>query len=212
MKLIRESALVPALLVLVGFIVGVVSTLAVTTAKSRAITIRLLEWNDRPINAQEVLLRAAARLARSKDEDERWHRLDGAAMWNVDAGSIEIARKFAKILLADAYRPNDGYSDGKAIHKGNIVLGRIALREGDLDAAKRYLLKAAETPGGPALSSFGPNMLLAKELLVVGETVSVLAYFERCRDFWGSGRVKLDYWAGVVRDGRIPNFGPNLVY
>src|SRR4029079_15665884 len=63
-----------------------------------------------------------------------------------------------------------------AIHRGNIVLGRIALKAKHTKLAGEYLLKAGKTPGDPVLSSFGPKMMLAKELLQAGQKKTVLQY------------------------------------
>jgi hypothetical protein len=47
---------------------------------------------------------------------------------------------------------------GNAIQDGNIVLCRIALLDGKVEAAKVSLKEAGKTPGSPQLGSFGPNM------------------------------------------------------
>lgn len=49
------------------------------------------------------------------------------------------------------------------------VLGRILLREGDIAGAKQELAASAGTTGTPVERSFGPNMLLARELQEAGE-------------------------------------------
>jgi hypothetical protein len=101
---------------------------------------------------------------------------------------------------------------GDAIHQGNIVLGRLALRESKVDAAKRYLLTAGRTPGGSSLGSLGPNMSLAKDLLDLGETATVLEYLQSCGQFWQGDRGKVAEWVALVRAGLKPDFGPNLGY
>jgi hypothetical protein len=98
------------------------------------------------------------------------------------------------------------------IHKGNLVLGRIAVRDGKIADAVTFLERAGDIQGSPQLNSFGPNMSLAKDLLEAGETQAVLDYFERCRTFWKMGGTQLDRWAAEVRDGKIPNFAANLRY
>jgi len=87
---------------------------------------------------------------------------------------------------------------------------RITLRTGDVDGAKQHLLAAGETPGSAALRSFGPNMRLAQELLEKGERQAVLDYFKLCGSFWN--RDKLAAWSKEVEAGKMPDFGPNLVY
>ncbi len=92
----------------------------------------------------------------------------------------------------------------------DLQISFIALQEGRLDDAKRRLLAAGQSSGSPVLSSFGPNMGLAKDLLEKGEQEAVLRYLEMCRTFWRSE--KLDEWIKDIQAGRIPNFGANLLY
>jgi tetratricopeptide (TPR) repeat protein len=131
------------------------------------------------------------------------------------ASEFEQARNYATELLQKAASPElDEFfrDDGNAIHHANLILGRLAFREGDIEHAKQYLIAAGKTNGSPQLNSFGPNMSLAKELLECGEQETVLRYFELCRKFWGSHSDLLDQWTQDVRAGRIPEFGANLVY
>ena len=127
------------------------------------------------------------------------------------AGDWDKAKIYAERLLSSATDKKD-WNYGNAIHHGNLLLGRIALKNGDIEQAKKYLLKAGETPGSPQLNSFGPNMSLAKELLEEGERSTVLKYFELCRIFWKTHDKDLDEWKDLVAKGKIPNFGANLGY
>ena len=97
-------------------------------------------------------------------------------------------------------------------HHAHLILGRAALRRGDLAVAGVNLLDAGRISGGGTLSSFGPNMSLAKELLEKGDNTVVLQYFELCRGFWTSGARSLNAWVGAVHNGSVPNFGANLAY
>ena len=45
-----------------------------------------------------------------------------------------------------------------------------------------------------------------------GERQVVLDYFELCRKFWQMHDGRLDKWSQQVQDGKIPDFGANLVY
>ena len=101
---------------------------------------------------------------------------------------------------------------GDAIHQGNIVLGRLALRRQDVEAAKRFLLAAGKTPGSGTLASLGPNMALARDLRERGESATVLFYLEECGQFWTGNRGKLPEWIALVRAGLKPDFGRNLDY
>ena len=95
-------------------------------------------------------------------------------------------------------------------HHGNMILGTLALVDGDVGQAKYHLLEAAKISGSPVLNAFGPNMRLAAELLERGETAVVLDYFVLWGGFWPNDQFK--DWAALVKPGRIPDFGANLVY
>lgn len=122
------------------------------------------------------------------------------------------AASFARELLdlAECYRGDWNY--GNAVHKGHLILGRVALRRGDVATARSELLLAGGTPGSPQLDSFGPNMTLAKELLEAGEKATVLEYFELCRRFWVMGTTRLAQWTAAVQASRPPEFRANLRY
>ena len=129
------------------------------------------------------------------------------------AGDFAKARLYAEQLLQQAAALPRLWDYGNAVHKGNLALGRLAVREGLLvEAGNRLRASGAMTAGSPQLNSFGPNMTLAKDLLELGETEAVLDYFESCRAFWKMGGSQLDAWTADVKAGRMPNFGANLRY
>ncbi len=110
---------------------------------------------------------------------------------------------------------------GNGIHHGNIILGLCAARRGRVSQAKVHLHAAARCPGSPQLNSFGPNMRLAAVLLEQGMRDAVLDYLEACKELWEcettashgrpfAGPARLDAWADEIRQGKIPDFGPNL--
>lgn len=145
------------------------------------------------------------------DPDERRAWTSYAAKSAFAAEEFEKAESFAKELVAE---PPDrkSWDHGNAIHHGNLILGRLALRSGELDKAKQHLLAAGRTPGSAVLSSFGPNMTLALELIEKGERQAVLEYFELCARFWKHDRGQLKAWAATVKGGGTPDFGANLNY
>jgi len=130
--------------------------------------------------------------------------LEQMALDAIDADENLKAQKYAEELSQ--------HDDGDAIHEANMILGRLALKNGNVEEAKKRLLAAGKTSGSAALSSFGPTMLLAQELLKKGEQEVVLQYFDECQVFWKSAGSRLDEWRQVVRLGRIPDFGGNLRY
>lgn len=142
----------------------------------------------------------------------RWLVLGCVATRKLEAGTNEKAKRFASELLTLSGNYKDDWNYGNAIHKGNLILGRVALRAENLEASKQYLLCAGETPGSPQLNSFGPNMSLAKELLEAGEKEAVLEYFNLCANFWEMDSGMLKFWEETVRSGHIPHFGRQLLY
>jgi hypothetical protein len=151
---------------------------------------------------------ALNKLAAANSPELRFHALGEAAKQSFTAGKVEDARKYAQELmtLLPSFQQDQEY--GNAVHDANLVLGRIAVRDGRLDDAKRYLIESVRTPGARLLD-YGPNMSLAKDLLEKGERQSVLDYFALCGKFWNSGR--LDEWSQQVTEGKVPDFGANLV-
>jgi hypothetical protein len=144
--------------------------------------------------------------------EERFYELGDLATTAFEAGETAKAQQYASELLQSAQKFKNDWNYGNAVHKGNIILGRIALQRGDTASAKEHLLAAGETPGSPQLNSFGPNMTLAKELLEKGERDVVLAYLQSCAKFWKMGTDNLQSWMATVKAGGIPEFGGNLLY
>ncbi len=165
-----------------------------------------------PTTPQGRLDKATNKLASASREEEKFYALDDAAKESFEVGKIEDASKYAKELLALAPKYRGNWNYGNAIQDGNLVLGRIAIKEGRIEEAKQYLIEAGKSPGSPQMNSFGPTMSLARELLEKGEREVVLQYFDLCRKFWEMGHDKLDQWTKDVKAGKIPDFGANLIY
>jgi hypothetical protein len=163
-----------------------------------------------PEAPQARLGRAISRLNAAKSPETRFYALGDAAKESFVAGKIEDAQKYAQELLTmlPSFREDREY--GRALHDANMVLGRVAVRNGQIEDAKRYLIAAGRTPGTPQLSSYGPNMSLANDLLAKGERQAVLGYLELCRAFWTGNEGRLDQWIGEVKNEKIPDFGANL--
>ncbi len=133
----------------------------------------------------------------------------GAARAAFETGELDMARRMAQAALAQVGDEHD-VKNGQAVHDGHAVLGRVALAGGRVEDAKAQLLRAGQVAGGGVLTSFGPNMSLAKELLEHGERDTVISYLAQCRSFWKNPR--LDEWIRTIQEGKSPNFGANLVY
>jgi len=143
------------------------------------------------------------------DREAHLYALIAASKAAMDAEAFDKARGFATDLLKLVGDPPDT-RDGNAFHDGHVVLGRLTLKDGDIQQAKAHLLQAGRARGGGMLTSFGPNMSLAKELADRGERETVIRYLELCRSFWHTPQ--LDQWIVTLMEGKTPNFGANLIY
>lgn len=203
---------------MIGFVCGILATLGGVFCFIRhhgqqadEIARKIMGTSDR-FDPGNRLAQALAELRDAKSDYERWLALTDVCFLEVDGGLYADSRKHAQTLLTQSAKYRNDWNFGNALHKGNLTLGRLALREQDIGKAKYYLLEAGKTPGSPQLDSFGPNMVLARELLERGERETVLQYFDLCGRFWEMGHDKLKEWTALVKAGITPDFGPNLLY
>jgi len=165
-----------------------------------------------PLDAKGRVEKSRLAYRDAKDEYGRWLALTDGVLWSVDVDPPNKAREDANTVLSTSGRYRSDWNYGNAVHQANLALGRLALREGDIERAKHYLIEAGKTPGSPQLDSFSPNMLLAKELLEKGETATVLEYLDLCTKFWRSDHGSISTWKKIIADGKQPNFFANLLY
>jgi thiol-disulfide isomerase/thioredoxin len=142
----------------------------------------------------------------SADEVSRLSPLESLASTKFEVGDYASAAATARDLLSLAAKYTENWAYGNAVHRGNILLGRIALHDGDQAEAARRLLVAGGIKGSPQLISFGPDWQLASELLANGDRDIVLQYIALCRKFWTSGAGRLDTWEAAIKAGGVPNF------
>lgn len=160
--------------------------------------------------AARTLMHLEIAMRSTRDRDERFHLLEDVTRAAFRAGDMKKAEGYAKELLDEAEGHKDNWDYGNAVHYGNLVLGFIALRSGDIKRAGQLLLEAGRTPGSPKLRALGPDMTLAEEMLKVGERRVALDYLLSCKRFYRDER--LDRWISEVRAGELPNFGDSAGY
>jgi tetratricopeptide (TPR) repeat protein len=114
-------------------------------------------------------------------------------------GDLAGAAELAKIHLRS--------KDRTALQRSNTILGRVALRSGDVGGAKQYLLDSSSPLAEKDVSISGPTLVLAKELLQQGERDTVLQYLDNCLSLWPRGEGVLQLWIADIKNGRTPNFG-----
>jgi len=160
----------------------------------------------------QALTKYEQQLQADDDEKNVFYLTTSMASAALKAGDTEKAKSYAQTLLKQAETMREDWNYGNAIHVGNLVLGRIALASGDVAEAKRFFLESGKTPGSPQLNTFGPNMLLAKELLAKEERDVVLQYLDLCAKFWKPKDDRLEDWKETIKKGEMPDFKTNLVY
>jgi len=126
------------------------------------------------------------------------------------AGDYDRAKRCALALLQVSQGQELGAVNPDRDATANLILGRLALHDGDTAQAERRLLILGRVPGSPVRDTYGPNMRLAKDLLAAGRRDAVLAYFDECGSFWK--QPQLAEWRSDVAQGRTPHFGANLYY
>lgn len=167
---------------------------------------------------EQTFCRLREEFDRTEDPIKRHMMLPQLARAAFDAGAWDQAEAYALAATKEPLRLTRepeldlklkeffGKFLGDGIHVGNIVLGRLALKSGDVAGAKRHLLAAGTTPGSPVLCSFGPDMTLARGLLQVGERETVKEYLKLCASFWHTTDHRPDKWIHILDTGGIPDF------
>lgn len=151
------------------------------------------------------------RLANTTEDSKRLYLLHYMAPAALAAGDARRAAKYSAELADLGVRlrsqPGSGqslYSD--ATYISNLVLGHLAIKEGQIEKAKEHLLASGNVSGSAVLNSFGPGMSLAKELLDRGEHGAVIEYLDQCAKFWKMDRGSLAKWKASIRNGDAADF------
>lgn len=149
-------------------------------------------------------------------------RIADVARAAFEAGHNDEARAYAEQALATAAESRyinarpvsfEAEAYGDATMQANTVLGHLALLRGDTAEAEKYLLLSGQFQHGMA-SVWGPMMTLALELLRRHRQDVVLQFLGECSQFWRDDcqHGQLENWTATIRNGKIPDFGANLVY
>lgn len=165
-------------------------------------------WNQ-PRGRYEDALK---KLSSATKTEQKSDALRKAAREAFALGLYPEAKKLAQELevLAPRLKEEENWTYGDAVQDFNLVLGRVAVAEGDINTARGCLLGAGYSPGSPRMNSLGPDMSLANDLLAKGERKLVLQYLDLCRNFWKTDHGLIDQWIVKIKHGEIPDFGTNL--
>lgn len=153
---------------------------------------------------QQALIEGERALLLTTKPVERFYALTRMPSVAFRADQIDKAQAFAKALLKTAKSFRTDWNYGNAVNAAHTTLGRIALRSGDRKKAGLHLLKSAKDADSPQTSSFGPDQILAAEMIDAGEKKQVLEYWNLCEAFWESGRTQLKNWRVELEADRNP--------
>ncbi len=151
---------------------------------------------------------------RSPERDlKRANLLESLAKIAFELEKFERAGQLATELILDFGQNADDAVYTEAAHVGNIILGRIAIRENNAAKAKQFLLIAIRAPLRREKSYFSKiDMQLARELLELGEKDTVAEYLKLCEKLLNftdlyAGKVQvLKTWQEQINQGKMPSF------
>jgi tetratricopeptide (TPR) repeat protein len=165
--------------------------------------LRLAASKDSP-RMRRALAAIQDALRKTKEPARKRYLYDHLAEIAFDVGEWSMAQAAAKKSLSLVGKYGRDWYDGNAIHDGNCILGRLALRNGHLRRAVFYLDEAVKTCGSPQLNSFGPNMRFAQEMLRAGQREAVTRYLNACKRFWDGESESLSDCIAEIARGKSP--------
>ena len=146
-----------------------------------------------------------------KDEDSKTGSLRFSLLIKLGTAALELndakkARVFAEALLRDYTKVEPDAGDNEAIFYGNNLMGRVFLREGDVNKAKEHLEKSLKLYIGDDWEISEPELDLAGELLLKGERQAVLDYLEKSQNFTTNQNVRQIYrnWQRRLKRNLMP--------
>jgi beta-lactamase regulating signal transducer with metallopeptidase domain len=123
-----------------------------------------------------------------------------------------LARRWANDALELAPRLTDHRAYASTLFNARLVLGLLALRDGDRRKAVDYMLQASRGPAlGPYDMEASLDGQLTAYLLKYGERATVVEFFERAATMVPSRREALLKNAAAVRDGRMTSYYQTVI-
>jgi tetratricopeptide (TPR) repeat protein len=162
------------------------------------------ETPDADQKAEQLAALADYRAALSLAGPERHRVLPLAADAALAQGETTEAEGYADELL------RTGNANANELHRGHILLGRIALSKKHVKEASAELLLAGKVTADPVLQSFGPDMTLASDLWNAGAHAATSEYLKECRSLWTTHLPQLDEFIAAAGRGEKPNFNQHL--
>ncbi len=154
-------------------------------------------------------------IAQTVNDEDRFGLVLSAARAAYIAGDYEKSTRWSMELVRLGAIQKKTVVRAVAIHEANVVLGHLALIDGNLEEAKDRLMSAVSVPDFPARLLFtggGKNLSLAKELLEQGERDSVLGYLRKCAECSPQDAAVFHRWISDIECGRARDFRASPAY
>jgi tetratricopeptide (TPR) repeat protein len=168
----------------------------------RLYTVGRMVQSTRVAHEPYLELQEAYRLSQgTRDEWAVFPELCYAALF---MGENESAECYAmQMLRRDPSGPS--VPDANELkHHAHTVLGILAIRVGDERLACDHLLASATISRTPVLSSFGPEMDLAAELLIRGHKQAIIEFLKLCSSWWHTDDHRAERWIQEIERGCWP--------
>ncbi len=150
----------------------------------------------------------------NKDTDNRLLLSELLGEAQATAYQLKDASATAHYLLATAPKGSTARVVSNAVYVGNEVLGRVAVKTNQWRKAATYLRRSGNVKGEPWSRDVGPDMRLARSLIIHGCRTDVIRFLSHCKTFWkiqGAAET-LTGWQHTVAMGSIPGFGSPLSF
>jgi hypothetical protein len=160
---------------------------------------------------------ALIKTERSDERDEaRNLLLNRLCRVALELNKLDKARELATELILEFGQSLSSPSFDNSTHVGNVTLGIVSLRAGDVAKAKEHLLIAIRAPLRQNTNYLeNIDTRLAKELFEKGEKDIVIEYFKLCEglshlkvhpDLYESEIKALKLWQDEIKRGKTPSF------
>ncbi|MFA7231930.1 MAG: M56 family metallopeptidase, partial [Victivallaceae bacterium] len=156
-------------------------------------------WGKQPEKALDEYKKAYPKLT---NDSSRFFVISRMATSAFALGKIQEAGEHAQEMqrLAKTLgNKNENYT--LLMFNSNLILGRIASKQGKTGEAGKYLLEAGKAP---ASFKQGIDFTLPKDLLKAGQKDTVIQFLHSCSQFWD--KTPCDDWIKQINDGKIPSF------
>lgn len=125
--------------------------------------------------------------AKSSLQVDRFYHLTRMPSVAFEGGKFDQAAAAAEELLAAAQEFKNDPNFGNAINQAHTVLGRIALKNGDLPGAIAHLQQSAIEATNPETLFVESSLDLARDLRKAGESKAVISYLNQFETVYGCG-------------------------